>query len=158
VSALKYNRIACDTAHDAFLDDSNIQNDLSAAQSLIMGATYFVICGSSFILCARLFAIRNHFRSAVNNSLLAQLTEDSGVSDVISKQSMQSIKKTLNFRYLFVLIWTIVVILARAIFETLFGLSGFSPQNDNCDVCASCQTNLFMLFTILVNEPIIQAR
>jgi hypothetical protein len=123
-----------------------------------MGITFFVICGSSFLVCLRLFAIRRQPHAALNNSLLAQLTEDSGVRDVISKESMLSVKNTLKFRYLFVLIWTIIVITLRAFFETLFGLSGFSPQNDSCDVCENCQTALFMLFTILVNEPVIQAR
>ena len=94
----------------------------------------------------------------MNSSLMAQLTEDSGVRDIISKASMHIIKNTLNFRYLFVLVWTIIVILLRAIFETLFGLSGLAPQDDECDLCGTCQPPLFLLFTVLVNEPVIQAR
>ena len=116
-----------------------------------MGATFFVICGSSFLVCLRLFAIRRQPRAALNNSLLAQLTDDSGVRDVISKEAMRSVKNTLKFRYLFVLIWTIIVITFRAFFETIFGLSGFSPQNDSCDVCEACQTDLFILFTLLLS-------
>jgi hypothetical protein len=88
---------------------------------------------------------------------MSQLNEDSGVRNVISKESIQSIKKTLKLRYHLVLLWTIVVILLRSGFETLFGLSGLSPQNDDCDVCEQCQSSLFILFTILVNEPVIQA-
>ena len=156
-TAIKYDYEACDLAHDAFLDNSNTQNDLSAAQSLIMGLTFFVICGFSLISCIRLFAIRRQ-PAAVDNQLLAQLTDDSGVRDVISKESMRSIKNTLKFRYLFVLIWTLIVMLGRAFFETVFGFTGFFPQNDNCDVCGVCQSSPFLLFTILVNEPIIQAR
>ena len=122
-----------------------------------MGLTFFVICGFSLISCIRLFAIRRQ-PAAVDNQLLAQLTDDSGVRDVISKESMRSIKNTLKFRYLFVLIWTLIVMLGRAFFETVFGFTGFFPQNDNCDVCGACQSSPFLLFTILVNEPIIQAR
>ncbi len=155
---MNYNQQSCAHAHQTFLSDSNVQSDLSAAQSLIMGMVFFVICGSSLVVCVRLFAIRRQPRAALNNSLLAQLTEDSGVRDVISKESMLSVKKTLKYRYLFVLIWTIIVITIRALFETLFGLSGFAPQDESCDVCERCQTPLFMLFTILVNEPVIQAR
>jgi hypothetical protein len=155
-TALKYNYDACDNAHDSFLDNSNIQDYLSAAQSIIMGSTFFVICGFSLMSCIRLYAMQKP--SAVNNQLLAQLTEDSGVRDIISKESTRNIQYSLKFRYLFVMFWAIVAMLSRASFETLFGATGFAPQSDDCSVCGDCQTSTFILFTILVNEPIIQAR
>jgi hypothetical protein len=157
-TALTYDYAACSRAGNAFLAASNLQSQLSAAQSLVMGATFFVIFASTIIVCVRLLAISRRPQAALNSSLMAQLTEDSGVRDIISKASMHSIKNTLNFRYLFVLVWTIIVILLRAIFETLFGLSGLAPQDDECDLCGTCQPPLFLLFTVLVNEPVIQAR
>jgi hypothetical protein len=122
-----------------------------------MGLTFFVICCFSLISCFRLFAIRRQ-PAAFNNQLLAQLSGDSGVRDIINKESMRSVQNTLKFRYLSVLIWAIIVMMARASFELMFGVTGFFPQNDDCDVCASCQSSFFVLFTILVNEPVIQAR